>query len=119
MIYSQSTGILKKDNGEILGQGYSGHGVGKNNPEMQSVKNVGPIPEGNYQLGKPFNSDHTGDYSIPLIPDPENEMYGRSQFLCHGDDREHPGEASLGCIIQSRLVRQTMIACGERLKVTK
>jgi hypothetical protein len=35
-------------------------------------------------------------------------MFGRSEFLCHGDSIEHPGDASEGCIIQLRDVRRQM-----------
>lgn len=117
MIYNQKTGELFNNKGLLLGTGYSGHGIGKNNPDYESVKNVGPIPKGLYKLGKPFDSDHTGPYSIPLIPDPSNKMFGRSSFLMHGDDKEHPGEASLGCTIFPRFIRQMAYATNETLKV--
>ena len=117
MKYDQKTGELHTDKGLFLGKGYSGHGVGKNNPEMESVKNVGPTPKGIYKMGTPFDSDHTGPYSIPLIPDPSNNMYGRSAFLMHGDDKEHPGEASHGCQIFPRSVRQLAYATGELIHV--
>lgn len=40
---AQKTGELQQD-GEHVATGYSGAGEGKNNPKMQSVRNVGPIP---------------------------------------------------------------------------
>ncbi len=35
-------------------------------------------------------------------------MFGRSGFLIHGDSVSHPGEASEGCIILDRNVRETI-----------
>ncbi|MPW09303.1 hypothetical protein GCT19_27215 [Paraburkholderia sp. CNPSo 3155] len=43
--HSQSSGTLSRD-GSLVARGYSGHGAGKNNPVMQAVRSVGPIPEG-------------------------------------------------------------------------
>jgi hypothetical protein len=40
--YSQQTGQLLL-NGKVIGAGYSGKGVGKNNPKMEQTKNVGPL----------------------------------------------------------------------------
>ncbi len=43
--YSQSTGELLDPDGEQVGKKvYSVAGKGKNNPDMQDVPNVGPIP---------------------------------------------------------------------------
>jgi hypothetical protein len=47
--YSQSTGQLKLYS-EVLGIGYSGKGKGRNDPAMQDVKDVGPIPAGEYEM---------------------------------------------------------------------
>lgn len=96
---------------------YSGKGEGKNNPDLESVHNVGPIPEGWYTIGTPFSSSTHGPFCLPLIPDVTNEMYGRTGFLCHGDSREHPGEASEGCIIAPREIRETISQGSPRLQV--
>jgi hypothetical protein len=106
MIYEQKTGKLTDDLGQLLGRGYSGHGEGKNNPEMESVKNIGPIPRGKYYKGVVIDSDKTGPFSIALIPDENNEMYGRSGFMLHGDSKKLPGTASTGCIAAPRKVRK-------------
>jgi len=105
MIYEQSTGLLKTCDGlTVLAHCYSGAGVGKNNPDMQKVKNVGPVHVGWYTLGTPLytgkgqNSTH-GPYVIPLEPDPENDMDSRGGFLIHGDSMHAPGTASEGCVI--------------------
>ncbi|VEN74546.1 hypothetical protein EPICR_40128 [Candidatus Desulfarcum epimagneticum] len=38
-------------------KGYSGMGVGRNNPRMTGVKDTGPIPKGMYRIGKPYEHD--------------------------------------------------------------
>ena len=71
--YSQSTGTLTAPDGSVAGHGYSGHGPGINNPAMQNVPDVGPIPVGMYTIG-PFRSDpEKGPLVCDLIPDPANE----------------------------------------------
>jgi hypothetical protein len=109
--YHQRTGEIFR-NGVHVGTGYSGHEAGKNNPDMQHVPRVGPIPVGLYEIGEPFDSKSHGPYVLRLTPHRENQMYGRDGFLMHGDSMLSPGTASLGCIIQSRDVR-TLI--GKRL----
>lgn len=41
--YAQETGDLQQD-GKHISTGYSGANEGKNNPAMDNVPNVGPIP---------------------------------------------------------------------------
>jgi hypothetical protein len=48
-----------------------------------------------------------------LTPDLSNAMFGRSEFLCHGDSIEHPGAASEGCIITPRVVRHLLWSSGD------
>ena len=113
-IYGQSTGDLYGPDGQITATGYSGARNGKNNPEMQDVSCAGPIPQGRYRLGSPFDSSQHGPFAMPLNPDPTNEMFGRSGFLMHGDSLEHPGCASEGCIIMPRVAREAVWASGDR-----
>ena len=101
--YEQKNGKLYDPTNKVIGIGYAGKGEGKNNPDMESVKNTGPLPKGLYYIGKPYDSKHTGVFSIPLIPHPNNNMYGRSAFMIHGDNKDHT--ASEGCIIQPRITR--------------
>jgi hypothetical protein len=103
MNYNQKTGMLKASN--FSAEGYAGHGLGKNNPEMEHVKNIGPLPKGKYLIGKPYDSPNTGPFTLPLIPDPSNKMYGRGDFKIHGDSINAPGTASHGCIILPRNIR--------------
>ena len=112
--YSQKSGELDQ-NGKKLATGYSGAGNGKNNPEMQNVHNVGPIPEGDWTIsGPPVDTKSHGPYVLRLIPEPETETFGRSGFLMHGDSKEHPGTASEGCIIVPKAVREKVWKSGDR-----
>lgn len=68
--------------------------------------NFGPIPRGTYSIGGYTASK--GPLTITLTPSRDNIMFGRSAFRIHGDSRQHPGEASEGCIIVGRTSRQTI-----------
>lgn len=114
-IYQQSTGKLLDPKGLVVGFGYSGKGVSKNNPEDQTLHNAGPIPEGYYKIGSPHDTVTHGPFVLPLEPDPGNKMFGRSAFLIHGDSVVHPGTASEGCIILPRPVREDIAKSLDRL----
>lgn len=113
--YQQGIGKLSHPSVGAVGFGYSGNGEGKNNPAMQSVKAVGPLPRGRYTIGAPQDRPgHTGPYSLALAPDPANEMFGRSAFYIHGDKiGAAPGMTSLGCIILPRLIRWAVWGSGD------
>jgi len=104
--FQQLTGNLISKSGNTVGQGYSGFGTGKNNPGLQTVPNVGPIPEGFYNIEAPVDTKDHGPYVLRLEPFAENQMFGRNGFLIHGDSKEHPGTASHGCIILPRVLRE-------------
>jgi Protein of unknown function (DUF2778) len=110
--YSQSTGTLGH-NGTVVAIGYSGHDRGKNNPDMQQIPNVGPIPQGRYFIGPPRDSEKVGPFAMPLDPAPETDTFGRSAFMIHGDSIVHPGTASEGCIIMLRDARNQIAASGD------
>lgn len=119
--YCQATGELFKDDGELVARGYSGFGVGKNNPALQGEPNIGPIPCGTYTIERPeyteFPGPH-GPFVLPLAPDVSNDMQGRSGFLMHGDSISHAGCASHGCLIFARSTRERVAASGDnRLRV--
>jgi hypothetical protein len=114
--YEIPTGRLFDPSGLLLSTGYSGHGLGLNNIEMQDVEDVGPIPVGWYTRGEPINSPKHGPEAIPLIPDPDNVMFNRVDFFEHGDEIAHPGQhlASLGCIIMAEFSRHQQIASPDK-----
>ena|ERR1035437_5329862 len=92
--------------GKRLAYGYSGAGAGKNNPAMQKVYDVGPIPRGKYLIDVPVDTVTHGPYVLRLEPDDRNVMFGRAGFLIHGDSVVNPGSASEGCIIMPRFARE-------------
>jgi hypothetical protein len=116
--FEQKTGNVyrRKADGEPLVfvvSGYSGFSIGKNNPELQVSHGIGPIPVGLYTFGSPHESEHLGHYVLDLIPDKSTKTFGRGDFRLHGDNVEHPGMASHGCIIVPRLYRQQMWESGD------
>ena len=54
--------------------------------------------------------------AFPLTPDSDNNMYGRSGFMIHGDNAQN--DASQGCIIMPRDVRE-LLHEGDRLEVIR
>lgn len=112
--YAQKSGKLHQD-GEHVANGYSGAAEGKNNPEMQHVPNVGPIPRGDWTIcGPPIDTCDHGPCVLRLEPAADTETHGRSGFLIHGDSKTHPGTASHGCIILPRAVREEVWHSGDR-----
>jgi len=116
--YIQETGELQQD-GRPVATGYSGAGAGKNNPDLQDVHDVGPIPKGEWTIcGPPISTGEHGPYVLRLHPAQETETFGRSGFLMHGDSKAAPGTASQGCVILPRSVREEVWKSGDRdLKV--
>lgn len=121
-IYSQSTGNLSyqppasQGGGPpalVASGGYSGNDAGYNNPSMQNVPNVGPIPQGGWTIGTPYNSPNVGPYAIPLTPNPGTDDYGRTDFRIHGDNSCMCGSASEGCVVFNRNVRNQIVNSGD------
>lgn len=113
--FSQSTGIIRHDD-ETITAGYAGNGFGKNNPGMQDVHNVGPLPQGVYQIQEPIQQDvRLGHYVMPLAPSMENTMFGRSGFYWHGDNPAHIGESSDGCIVTGLQARIDAWSSGDHM----
>jgi hypothetical protein len=117
--YLQKTGELLRD-GTHKGLGYSGFNdretgqEGKNNPDLQDVHDVGPIPVGTYTVGVPEDTVTHGPFVLPLTPDSANQMFGRAGFLIHGDSVVEPGTASRGCIILARAIREDIATSGDK-----
>src|ERR1700685_1463612 len=104
--YAQKSGDLLQD-GQRVATGYSGIDNGKNNPAQQAVPNVGPIPQGEWEIvGPPISTLAHGPYVLSLQPSAQTNTFGRSGFLMHGDSIDAPGCASHGCIIMPRAVRE-------------
>lgn len=103
--YKQSTGEMYNKFGVHVGTGYAGNGPDKNNPDSQHKANKGPLPRGEYHIGRAYNHTTLGPIVMNLDPYPETEMHGRSLMRIHGDSIIHPGSASDGCIVINRQVR--------------
>jgi Protein of unknown function (DUF2778) len=128
-IYSQSTGLLwyqppaSLGGGPpgLIGQGYSGNGPGLNNPDMQNVPNVGPIPQGNYDIGSQGTHYARGldgtliplPGSMSLNPEPGTDTFDRSHFLIHGDTSCQCQNASSGCVILPPSIRNRIGNSGD------
>ena len=101
--------------------GFSGHGEGVNNPAMQGVENVGPIPLGVYDVGSQQNNVTNDGRRFPasmrLTPREGTDTLGRAGFIIHGDNRAMNQTASQGCPILPRIlprnVRDQMAESGD------
>ena len=122
--YDQSTGTLAR-NGKFIARGYSGANIGKNNPDLEAKVATGPIPRGNWRIGDtlsgepeggPYKSNPCGPYCLRLTA-VGHKAHGRSAFLIHGDSAKRPGQASKGCIILPRNVRELIWNSGDRALV--
>ena len=105
-MYGQTTGDIKHNSVEV-GTGYSGFEEGKNNPAMEAVVNVGPIPQGRYTIGKAYDHPHLGPCVMNLTPIKHYALF-RTDFRIHGDNMTH--NASHGCIILNHDIREMIAA---------
>lgn len=113
--FMQSTGEFSDLHEICLEQGYAGNGAGLNNPDMQDVAEVGPLPQGLYTIGPAYTHAQLGPFTMNLEPDPTNRMFGRSLFRIHG--RRFVGDmgASKGCIVLDHAARVTVSTSPDRL----
>ena len=113
--YQQSTGYLTYG-GQLQAIGYSGCDEGRNKPEFQEVHDVGPIPQGKYTIGDSYDDiGGKGPCVMPLIPDPDDNMFGRSGFLIHGNNINN--DASHGCIILPPAMRHLISDSDDRILI--
>lgn len=117
-VYRQSTGQMSNPLKfpTQISLGYSGRGLGRNNPDAESVPFVGPIPRGYYTIGAPEcvnTSGPHGPFVLPLTPRPGFDLHGRNGFLIHGDSIPHPGTGSEGCIVLPRPIRTLIADSGD------
>jgi hypothetical protein len=121
-VWDQSEGRLYREAKGVrtfVSPGYSGKGRGKNNPSLQAVPGIGPIPRGRWKIGAPYNSKNVGPFALPLTAadgtaDDRHDETGRSAFRIHGDSIRAPGTASRGCIILPRKMRELIWRSGDR-----
>jgi hypothetical protein len=113
--YHQVSGAMVRPDNSLAATGYSGHGQGKNDPNSESIHDLGPCPRGMWRMevikgidGEACDYEGKKQPVIRLHPKPGTNTYGRSGFLVHGDSVSEPGTASLGCIIQPHNIRVEM-----------
>lgn len=112
--FEQATGWWIDPTGNVIFKcAYAGNGAGKNNPDMQDVKDVGPLPRGLYTAQAPVTDPKVGKYAMRLTPSATNEMYGRADFFLHGDSVSDPGNASEGCIVLPLALRMKFWVSGD------
>jgi Protein of unknown function (DUF2778) len=117
--YQQSTGRLSRD-GKFVSAGYSGKGRGVNNPALQGVAGIGPIPVGIWRITEMYNSKNVGPYTLRLEAvdakrgDDRHEATGRGAFRMHGDNVRGDRSASEGCIIMPKAVRVAVWTSKDR-----
>jgi len=119
--YEQKSGKFINPTGSSVCIGYSGNGAGLNNPAMQQVHKVGPIPQGMYSIGTFFDDPEKGPIVAHLTPLPGSgtDTFGRDGFMIHGDNRAANHSASEGCIILPHPIRESIMASSDRvLEVT-
>lgn len=95
--------------------GYSGHDKGKNNPSMQEIHDIGPLPRGCYTIGPMYHHLKLGPMTFDLTPDVGVQQFGRSAFRIHGDSIATPGSASHGCICLGPTARAYINAARQGL----
>lgn len=111
-IYSQSDGRTFRPDGTLACIGYSGFESGKNNPALEGVIGVGPLPRGTYTIQNPHESDRTGPLTLDLVPDPATRAHilalnrQPDSFKDHGDNLSH--DASHGCVVTPHAIRVEM-----------
>lgn len=111
--YAQDTGRLVDPGLVFLGVGYSGYGVGRNNFLKQAERMIGPLPIGFYKIGKAYQHPKLGPICMNLVPFPETEMFGRSAFRIHGNNKTN--DASHGCVILGPDIRGLIAASDDRI----
>lgn len=111
--YDQSTGDLSH-NGGFVGTGYSGAGrtpaQGRNNGALEGEAARGPIPRGRWHIGSPRDGGRLGPFVMNLDP-VGHDAHGRSLFRIHGNNQAD--DASHGCIILARPIRDMIAASGD------
>ena len=118
--YSQSTGVLFNHSTNQSWQCYSGHGDGLNNPQLQDLVMVGPIPQGSWEVVEIASDLKTGpvtwflEWMAPIWSYPGRD---KGSFRVHGDNAEVNHTASDGCVIAPHDCRVTG-AVGDVIEVT-
>jgi len=113
MITYRQTDGLQTRNGIILGSGYSGFGPGLNNPAMEAIPDVGPIPKGFWRIVR-WDDQHAEKGPCVAVLEPVgHNAHNRTGFLLHGDNAAMNHTASHGCIVDVMQLRHLLRATGD------
>jgi len=115
--YCQSTGRLENADHSRLFTGYSGNGEGLNNPQMDQVRGIGPLPAGTWTCGPLYDHPELGPDVRNLIPGPDAHAPERdlSTFRAHGDNAKRNKSASHGCLVLPHEVRVVELQTGDQI----
>jgi hypothetical protein len=121
LVYHQGSGVIETPEGVTVAFGWAGKGIGKNRPEVQNVKCIGPLPQGLYVVGVWEDHPRLGKMVTPLTQI-EGETFDRGSFFIHGPSKDplHYGQESMGCIVvpfTSRLKIREDLPEGSYLRV--
>lgn len=85
--------------------GFAGRLWGRNNPDVDHARGVGPLPAGVYRVGLEPHPRFRAP-AFRLTPMQTNNMFGRSGFWIHGGTESH------GCIILPKIARLALETYG-------
>lgn len=105
--YNSLTGEFRDCEGRVMDVGYSGFAHGLNNPDKEGIRGIGPIPRGRYIVLPSRLSLSVGPVAMDLVP-LDHDACGRSELMIHGDTKSGRRDASRGCIILKRSVREAI-----------
>jgi len=105
LVFDESAGTISFQ-GQVIEAGIlSGNGKGLNNPAAQGIRNIGPIPDGNYKIGAPTDkfSAVMGHDAMPLTSEKrtrgKQKRKTRSGFYLHTIIAGVlPGPGTKGCV---------------------
>lgn len=116
-------GWLDKDGVMVDRSVYSGNGPGFDNPAMETMADVGPIPEGFWKIvGPPYDDPVLGPYVLKLEP-ATAEFRARilamgrdpDSFRCHGKPKPPAdiNSGSHGCLCAQYQTRMRLYQSGD------
>lgn len=107
LIFDRRKGTITTEDGHLISKGiWSGFGDAANDPLREHDAGKGPIPQGIWIFGAPYQHRSLGPFVMNLDPAPGTDPLGRSLFRIHGDNSTpDPHDASHGCIIAPYSIR--------------
>lgn len=111
-MYDSASGVLSEYS-TYVATGYSGAKPnGWNNPDAESIPNVGPLPRGTYTFTELIPHDgKLGPDVLVITPCPGTNVFGRSDFRMHGNSKDN--NASHGCLIFDPVTRLRVWNSGD------